>query len=164
LKAFLRFAAVICVVGFGKLIWQSIDAKPATTTIQPQLQQAEKPASPRGSMLIDPAGTEQKAEELYKQKHYSDARLLFELACNGEEMRACNYLGYLYANGLGGPRDLQRARDIYQKACAHGTLSSCASLGSIYQDAGNDDQARKYFQKACDGGVAEGCDLLRGLQ
>jgi TPR repeat protein len=128
------------------------------------LQQGEKPGLPRGLTLIDPAGTEQKAEGLYKQKHYSDARLLFDVACDGEEMRACNYLGYLYANGLGGARDLHRGRDIYQKACDRGTLSSCASLGSIYQDAENNDQARSYFQKACDGGVAEGCDLLRGLQ
>jgi TPR repeat protein len=155
---------VICVVVFGKLIWQSIDAKPATITIQPPLQRAEKPASSPGSMLIDPAGTEQKAERLYKQKHYSDARLLFELACNGEEMRGCNYLGYLYANGLGGARDLHRAHEVYQRACDRGILSSCASLGSIYQDAGNNDQARSYFQKACDGGVAAGCELLRGLQ
>jgi TPR repeat protein len=42
--------------------------------------------------------------------------------------------------------------------------SSCASLGSLYQDAGNTDEADKYFQKACNGGVAESCKLLRGVQ
>jgi TPR repeat protein len=79
-------------------------------------------------------------------------------------MRACNYLGYLYAQGLGGPHDLKAARQVYLKACDQGTLSSCASLGSLYQDVGDDDSARKYFQKACNGGVAEACDLLRGVQ
>jgi tetratricopeptide (TPR) repeat protein len=110
------------------------------------------------------AEIEQQAVALYKQKRYSDARSLFDQACNGGEMRACNYLGYLYAHGLGGPHDLKAARQVYQRACDQGTLSSCASLGSLYQDVGDGDSARKYFQKACNGGVAEACDLLRGVQ
>jgi len=75
-------------------------------------------------------------------------------------MRACNYLGYLYAKGLGGPQDTEKARDIYQEACDKGTLSSCASLGSLYQDSGNKDDARQYFRKACDGGLTESCSFL----
>jgi hypothetical protein len=122
-------------------------------------------APPTGSApASDVAEIEQHAVSLYKQKHYSDARPLFDQACNGGEMRACNYLGYLCARGLGGALDLQRAQEVYQKACDQGTLSSCASLGSLYQDAGDGDNARKNFQKACNGGVAEACDLLRGVQ
>jgi TPR repeat protein len=113
---------------------------------------------------IDTAATEKNAEVLFKQKHYSDARHLFEETCNGGEMRACSYLGYLYAKGLGGERDLEKARAVYQKACDQGILSSCASLGTLYQDAGNGEEASKYFQKACSGGVAEACELLRGVQ
>ena len=103
-------------------------------------------------------------------------RPLFDQACNGTdengfkyagfdgEMKACNYLGYLYAQGLGGPHDTRKAHSVYQRACDEGTLSSCASLGSLYQDAGDDDSARRYFQKACNGGVTEACDLLRLVQ
>ena len=47
----------------------------------------------------DVAEIEQQAVSLYKQKRYSDARPLFDQACDGGEMRACNYLGYLYAQG-----------------------------------------------------------------
>jgi serine/threonine-protein kinase len=100
----------------------------------------------------------------YDRKDYAQARTLFGQACDGGEMRACNYLGYLYAQGLGGTQSLQMAREVYQKACDQGTLSSCASLGSLYQDAGNTGDARKYFQKACDGGLAEACSLLREAQ
>src|SRR5271157_82950 len=100
----------------------------------------------------------------YDVKQYVQARTLFAQACDGGEMRACNYLGYLYAQGLGGPQSVQMAREVYQKACDQGTLSSCASLGSLYQDAGNTGDARKYFQKACDGGLSEACGLLRGVQ
>jgi serine/threonine protein kinase len=119
---------------------------------------------PKGLTLIEPAGDEKKAEALYKQKNYSDARKLFESACNEGQMKACSYLGYFYAKGLGGPFNQKKAREVYQKACDKGTLSSCASLGSLYQDAGNNEESRKYFQKACNGGVSEACDLLRDVQ
>ncbi len=98
------------------------------------------------SSASDIAEIEQKAVSLYKQKRYVDARPLFVQSCDGGEMKACNYLGYLYAKGLGGAHDTKKARDVYQKACDQGTLSSCASLGSLYQDAGNSEEARKYFQ------------------
>jgi tetratricopeptide (TPR) repeat protein len=124
-------------------------------------QSAASTGSTPGS---DVAEVEQRAVALYEQKRYTDARPLFEEACDGGEMKACNYLGYLYAQGLGGSRDRRKARDLYQRACDQGVLSSCASLGSLYQDAGNSDEARKYFNKACQGGVTEACDLLRGLQ
>jgi serine/threonine protein kinase len=118
----------------------------------------------KGIVPVDSTSAEQQAEALFKQKHYSDARPLFEQACSEGQMRACNYLGYLYAQGIGGLKDVGKAHALYQKACEQGTLSSCASLGSLYQDAGDNDDARKYFQKACSGGVAEACDLLRDAQ
>jgi len=119
---------------------------------------------------------EMQAVALFRRRQYKEARPLFEQACNGTdengfkyagfdgEMKACNYLGYIYAQGLGGVHDRKKARDAYEKACDQGILPSCASLGSLFQDAGDNDNARKYFQEACDGGVAEGCDLLRGVK
>jgi ribosomal protein L32 len=136
----------------------------AFTSQDSSTYQSSVPASAGVVSVPDAAEIEQQAVAFYKQKHYSDARPLFEQACNGGEMRACNDLGYLYARGLGGPQDAKKARDAYQRACDQGILSSCASLGSLYQDAGDGDNARKYFQKACNGGVAEGCDLLRGAR
>jgi len=135
-------------------------------TERPQIDPAtgERIEKKPWEQYIDIAGTEKNAEALFKQKHYSDARPLFETACNGGEMRACSYLGYLCAKGLGGERDLQKARVVYAEACDQGTLSSCASLGTLYQDAGNSEGAIKYFQKACNGGVDEACELLRGVK
>jgi serine/threonine protein kinase len=104
------------------------------------------------------------AKAAYDHKKYDEARTLFSQACDSGEERACNYVGYLYAQGLGGPRDTEKARTTYQNACEQGNLASCASLGSLYQDAGNNAEARKYFKKACDGGLAEACTLLRGVQ
>lgn len=103
-----------------------------------------------------------KGKSAYDHKQYSQARTLFAQACDGGNMGGCNYLGYLYAQGLGGATDGQKAREIYQKACDQGNWSSCASLGTLYQNDGNSDEARKYYQKACSHQVA--CDLLRGMQ
>ena len=138
-----------------------------------QNQTAANSGASAASHLAD---IEKQAVVLFNQKQYKEARPLFEQACNGTnedgfpyvgfdgDMKACNYLGYLYAQGLGGAHDTKKARDVYQRACSQGTLSSCASLGSLYQDAGNSEEARKYFNKACQGGVTEACDLLRGVQ
>jgi tetratricopeptide (TPR) repeat protein len=100
----------------------------------------------------------------YDRKEYAEARPLFAQACDGGEVGACTYLGYLYANGWGGAKDVSKARTLFQRACDQGNLRSCANLGSLYQNAGNTDEARTYFQKACNGGVTEGCEMLHGIK
>jgi serine/threonine-protein kinase len=110
------------------------------------------------------SGTFDQGKFAFEHKRYAQARTLFAQICNDGDLKACTYLGYLYAQGLGGPLDRDKARTVYQDACDRGTLSSCASLGSLYQDSGNIDDARKYFSKACDGGLKDGCTLLQSLQ
>jgi len=151
-------AAVVIAAAVG--VWFILgSAQPhAVTVAQPAASQTTSADSP------DTAATEQKAEALFKQKSYSKARPLFQAACNGNELNACSYLGYLYSEGLGGPKNLQAAREAYQKACDGGPQSSCYSLASLYVNAGDKAQARKYFQKACLAKVSDSCDLLNGLQ
>jgi serine/threonine-protein kinase len=105
----------------------------------------------------------------FESKDYTLARTLFTKACDGENMNACNYLGVLYGQGLGGALDKGKAHELFQKACEQGYLSSCASLGIMYQDSGNKDEARRYFQKACDESQVEkvkteACKLLHSVQ
>jgi len=135
-------------------IWSGLQSIPAITH-----QGNGTPQTPSGQ-----TNSYDQGKSAYDHKQYAEARPLFTNACDSGDMRACNYLGYLYAQGLGGARDSMKARTIYQGACEQGNLASCASLGSLYQDAGNNNEARKYFKKACDGGLAEGCTLLRGVQ
>jgi serine/threonine protein kinase len=103
----------------------------------------------------------------YGKTQFDQARTLFSQACNGGEKNACNYLGYMYAQGQGGARDQGMARQVYQKACELGHLSSCTDLGYMYaqglggaRDLG---KAREVYQKACDGGFTEACDSQRAL-
>jgi tetratricopeptide (TPR) repeat protein len=177
-KAIVIVLAVL--VGIGEVVHMVSQAgsKPAAPTASDPFAAygGHEVASAEASAASHVADVEKQAIALFNQKHYTEARSLFEQACNGTdengfkyagfdgEMKACNYLGYLYAKGLGGTRDTKKAREVYQRACDQGVLSSCASLGSLYQDARNSDEARKYFNKACQGGVTEACSLLRGVE
>jgi hypothetical protein len=100
----------------------------------------------------------------YDHKDYTKARALFAQACDGDELNACNYLGYIYANGLGIPPDAVTARKIYQKSCDGGHPRGCIGLGILDQNDKKYAEARNYFKQACDGGVKEGCEYLRGVQ
>ena len=144
----------------GVYIWSGAANLPA----KDQESTGPAPQAPAEANPAVQANPYEQAKSAYEHKRYAEARTLFGQACDGGEVRACNYLGYLYAQGLGGAPDGQKAGTIYQHACEHGNLASCASLGSLYEDAGNNSEARKYFKKACDGGIAEGCTLLRGAQ
>ena len=171
---------IAILVGIGEVVHIAFqpDSKSAAPTARDPFAAygGHEVAPAEASAASHVAEIEKQAVALFNQKQYKEARPLFNQACNGTdengfkyagfdgEMKACNYLGYLYAQGLGGVHDTKKARDIYQRACDQGILSSCASLGSLYQDAGDNDTARRYFQKACDGGVAEGCALLRGVK
>jgi len=105
----------------------------------------------------------------FESKDYTLARKLFTQACDDGNMNACDYLGVLYGQGLGGLLDEGKAHELFQKACEQGFFSSCASLGIMYQDKGDINNARKYFKKACDESQVEkvkteACELLRGAQ
>jgi serine/threonine protein kinase len=100
----------------------------------------------------------------FDHKQFVLARALFKQACDAGDMRACNYLGSLYYQGLGGGQSTELAESVFGIACDKGTFSSCANLGTIYQDSGKTKDARTYFKKACDGGSAKGCELLNGVQ
>jgi len=177
-KAIVIVLAVLVAIGEVIHIASQPDSKSsAPTTSNPFAAYGGHEVAPaEASTASHVADVEKQAVALFSQKQYKEARPLFEQACNGTDengfkyagfdgkMKACNYLGYLYAQGLGGPHETKKARDAYQKACDQGILPSCASLGTLYQDAGESGNARKYFQKACDGGVAEACGLLRGVQ
>lgn len=112
----------------------------------------------------DVQGNYNQGKYLYDRKQYSPALALFGASCDSGDMRGCNYLGYIYAQGLTGTRDTGQARTIWQKACDGGNLSSCASLGTLYQDANDTENANKYYRKACEGGLTQGCTLSQDLQ
>ncbi len=121
---------------------------------------ALRAANPPAATPAIESGTYEQGKTAYDSKQYNKARTLFTQACDGGEMNACNYLGYIYANGLGIPADTETARKIYQKSCDGGHLLGCTGLGSVYQNQKKYAEARTYFKQACDGGVYDACSYL----
>jgi TonB family protein len=160
---------------FSRRYSQPIDALPSGAVIRAMATADGHKPSPDvtgvyiWSAATKPAPTTQvgsaydQGKDAYEHKNYAQARTLFAQACDAGELRACNYLGFLLAEGLGGAKDVEKARPVYQNACDGGNLSSCAGLGSLYENAGNNAEARKYFKKACDAGLPDGCILLHDI-
>lgn len=95
----------------------------------------------------------------------SDARSLFEKACDGGNGLGCANLGALYADGEGVDRDPNKARGLFERACTSNDGFGCASLGAMsWLGEGGEDQAIEraieLFQKGCSQGSVIGCTWL----
>lgn len=109
---------------------------------------------------------------------YTKARLLAEIACEKDEPigQACEILGDIYAQGKGVKQNLNKAKNLYQKACENPSKSEsggrgyrgcggggytiidtqithfgCKKLGDIYYLGKNFTEAKKWWAKAFEG-------------
>lgn len=116
---------------------------------------------------------------------YTKARLLAEIACEQDEPigQACEILGDIYAQGKGVKQNLNKAKNLYQKACENPSNESgggrgyrgcgrggytiadaqithfgCKQLGDIYYLGKNFSEARKWWAKAFEG-IYEGDEI-----
>lgn len=103
-----------------------------------------------------PSGTEAQATDR-----------LYQEACSGGDVIACNLFGVMLETGRGVPRDLVRSGTSYRLACERGAAVGCMNLGRLYQAgagiAADSARARGLFQVACEGGDLLGCDLLADM-
>jgi serine/threonine-protein kinase len=114
-------------------------------------------AKPPAATPATESGAYEQGKTAYDSKDYGQARTLFTQACDDDNMNACNYLGFIYANGLGIQPDTEMARKVYQKSCDGGHLRGCTGLGSVYQNGKKYTEARTYFKQACDGEIYDAC-------
>lgn len=68
-------------------------------------------------------------------KDYAHAMRLYRRACASNDGRAsaagCTNVGELYRDGLGVPKDLEKAREHYQRGCTGGQKEACAELQKL---------------------------------
>jgi TPR repeat protein len=84
-----------------------------------------------------------------------------EEACTAGDVRSCNKLGDLYADGRGVAKDERRAATLYEKACTVGLAEGCYNLGTLYT-AGlgvtkDEGRAASLYEMACKGGDPLAC-------
>jgi serine/threonine-protein kinase len=149
-------AIVVLVMVFRSMLTNETSTPSAETTNNTPATQ-QQPAARQNS----PAKIAQQAEALYKQKNYSQARPLFDQACNAGVSSACNSLGQIYQQHLDVKQDLPRATKLYAKGCDTPGAEACVSLGEVYEwgwDTKEDDaRALQLFSDACNAGNMHGC-------
>lgn len=123
-------------------------------------------------------GREKTEEQKEIKPDYTKARLLAEIACEKDKPigQACEILGDIYAQGKGVKQDLNKAKNLYQKACENPSKSEsggrgyrgcggggytiidtqithfgCKKLGDIYYLGKNFTEAKKWWAKAFEG-------------
>lgn len=70
--------------------------------------------------------------EEYEAGNYAEATKHLALACEAGLAQACAAWGRAWEDGRGVPRDVQKARALYQRACEGGSGLGCNNLGIFH--------------------------------
>jgi serine/threonine protein kinase len=144
-----------------------VDEPPATAPIldasqQPNSAPVEAPKlHVRETSIYD---INESAKKLFDSGAYSEAKPLFEQACNGGSGEACNYLGTIFSKGEGVKIDNTQAVEFFSLACNAGEATACSELGYIYLNGlgvpVDYTRAFNFSSKGCDAGSIVGCENL----
>lgn len=89
---------------------------------------------------------------------------LYEKACTGGHLDACNNLGHLLARSATFPNDPKRAFQLFMRSCKGGLAVGCGSVGEPYEDgigvAPNQAQAVQWQRRSCEMGHDNACKRL----
>ncbi len=88
-----------------------------------------------------------------EKEDYTNAKKYLELAIEqGDEFVSCYMLGQFYSLGHGVPIDKEMSIKLYKKAALNGEINSMYSLGCLYNEQNNNDEALKWWKKAAEEG------------
>ncbi|MEM6864682.1 MAG: serine/threonine-protein kinase [Bacteroidota bacterium] len=100
----------------------------------------------------------------YNGQYYYAARKWFNKASEQEHASAQRFLGYMYDKGLGGPKDLKKAFEMYRRSAENGDRVSMYNLASCYYRGDgttkNTFLAKSWFQKSCSARYQKACDFV----
>jgi TPR repeat protein len=114
----------------------------------------------------DPAMGNYKAYAEYKMGHYDTARHVWEVLAGRGNPDALFNLGNLAEDGLGEPKDLTKAEQLYLAAASAGGFKAQYRLGMLYSGDGplrNIDKARLYLSLAAQQGDRDAAARLASL-
>lgn len=97
-------------------------------TVETEPAGGGKAFHPESKALMDTA------LKAYQRKDYATALQLFNQADQQGHMKTARYLGLLYENGYGVPRDIRKAVAYYQKAADRGDVTGTYYLGRCYEE------------------------------
>ncbi|OLR53342.1 HcpA family protein [Helicobacter pylori] len=104
----------------------------------------------------------------YDKQDFSKAKGYFEKACDLNNGRGCNFLGFLYGSRKGVEKDLIKSAYLYSKTCELKEGDGCGALGALYYNGDGVKQDSKkavaLFEKACKLGYKKACEMLKLLR
>jgi TPR repeat protein len=135
--------------GFAGVALPKIDAKRALTACAQAVNE-----NPTDGMLVNLLGRSHEAD-----RNYTEARRNYEKASQLGDLYATTNLGWLSVYGLDGPADVDKGRQLFEKAAIAGNHYGQASLAFLYRDGyggvrQDNAEAIKWYQKAADQGNA----------
>lgn len=98
-----------------------------------------------------------------REDHVIGAALI-KRGCELGYAEGCSAYGELLRTGDGVPMDVERAKTVWDDACAHGSGDACAKRGKFYYDAGEMDKATPLFERSCKLGFPLGCKIIEMLK
>jgi TPR repeat protein len=110
--------------GFAGVYLPKIDAKAALTACAQAVNE-----SPNDGMLVNLLGRAHEAD-----RNYTEAHRNYQKAADLGDMFALTNLGWLSVYGLDGPVDVEKGRQMFEKAANAGNHSGQASLAFLYRD------------------------------
>lgn len=129
---------------------------------QSALELFSTPPAPGTAEVADAAF--ERGQQFLKDKDYTTAKPEFELACSLGDARGCRSLGFLLRNGLGGPKEDDRAFALTERACVGEDARGCNNFGGYFELGlivdKDEMRARELYNTACEKGDALGCANL----
>ncbi|MBV8191286.1 MAG: SEL1-like repeat protein, partial [Alphaproteobacteria bacterium] len=130
-------------------------ARPTQTEAAPSTE-AEVVAKPEVAAPRAEAEDLAEADSAFKRGDYATVRRLMKPLADAGNAKAQNYLGVLYDDGMGVPRDDAQAVAWYRKAADQGNAAAQYNLGRLYDNGHgvpqDDAQAVAWYRKAADQG------------
>ena len=109
----------------------------------------------------------QLASQYGQEEDYDYAFKYIKKSCDGGLMIGCASEGYLYQEGIGVKKNLNKALKLYNKSCNGGEIDVCLVLGELYEDGETIDinlgKALQLYKKACDSKNYKGCQKFLEL-
>ncbi|WP_241622461.1 tetratricopeptide repeat protein [Rosenbergiella australiborealis] len=106
--------------------------------------------------------------EMRGSQYYAQAVRYYQLATGLKQPAAYSALGHMFENGYALPKDLTRARELYQQGAELGDATSYLYLSNLYRYGRGTDKnrakAQQYAELGCKKGNVVACSVRRQIK
>jgi TPR repeat protein len=95
-----------------------------------------------------------RARDAYKRKHFEQAAYLYSLVAEKGHRHSQIFMGWLCSEGVGVPRDFERAKLWFQRAALAGSFEGMFYLGRLLTAEGDHTLAFQWYRRAAALGYA----------